>query len=85
MPYMPELPYSFEAIVNYNHSVFNIHGIHTSPAGLESTCLVLCYGLGEGIYIIVILLLVMGVILAWKICLNLFYCFMLFQTYFTRE
>ena len=44
---MPELPYSFEAIVNYNHSVYNIHGIHTAPAGLESTCLVLCYGLGN--------------------------------------
>ena len=47
MPYMPELPYSYEAIVNYNHSVYNIHGIHTAPAGLESTCLVLCYGLGK--------------------------------------
>ena len=46
MPYMPELPRPFEAIINYNHSVYKIHGIHTTPAGLESTCLVLCYGLG---------------------------------------
>ncbi|KAI0215006.1 ER membrane protein complex subunit 1 [Lamellibrachia satsuma] len=45
MPYMPELPRPFEAIINYNQSVYKIHGIHTAPAGLESTCLVLCYGL----------------------------------------
>ena len=47
MPYMPELPRPFEAIINYNQSVYKIHGIHTAPAGLESTCLVLCYGLGR--------------------------------------
>jgi len=46
MPYMPELPKPYEAIINYNQSVYKIQGIHTAPAGLESTCLVLCYGLG---------------------------------------
>ncbi|KAK2174177.1 hypothetical protein NP493_820g01017 [Ridgeia piscesae] len=45
MPYMPELPKPYEAIINYNQSVYKIQGIHTAPAGLESTCLVLCYGL----------------------------------------
>ena len=46
MPYMPELPRPYDRVVNYNQSVFNIRGIHTAPAGLESTSLVLCYGLG---------------------------------------
>ncbi|XP_064629026.1 ER membrane protein complex subunit 1-like isoform X2 [Lineus longissimus] len=45
IPYIPELPLQTEAFVNYNHSVFNIRGIHTAPAGLESTSLVLAYGL----------------------------------------
>ena len=47
IPYIPELPLQTEAFVNYNHSVFNIRGIHTAPAGLESTSLVLAYGLGK--------------------------------------
>ena len=46
MPYMPELMRPFEAIINYNQSVTNVKGIHTAPAGLESTSLVLVYGLG---------------------------------------
>ncbi|XP_052082314.1 ER membrane protein complex subunit 1-like isoform X2 [Mytilus californianus] len=45
IPYIPELPVSTEAIINYNQSIYNIIGIHTSPAGLESTSLVLAYGL----------------------------------------
>lgn len=47
IPYIPELPVSTEAIINYNQSIYNIVGIHTSPAGLESTSLVLAYGLGK--------------------------------------
>lgn len=46
IPYIPELPVNAEAIINYNQSLYNVQGIHTSPAGLESTSLVLSYGLG---------------------------------------
>ncbi|XP_065936544.1 ER membrane protein complex subunit 1 isoform X2 [Magallana gigas] len=45
IPYIPELPVNAEAIINYNQSLYNVQGIHTSPAGLESTSLVLSYGL----------------------------------------
>ncbi|CAD5117833.1 DgyrCDS6579 [Dimorphilus gyrociliatus] len=45
LPYIPELPKLFEAMVNYNQSVYRVKGIHTAPAGLESTSLVLTYGL----------------------------------------
>lgn len=47
IPYIPELPVNAEAIINYNQSLYNVQGIHTSPAGLESTSLVLSYGLGK--------------------------------------
>ena len=47
VPYIPELPRMFEATINYNRSVYNVRKIHTAPAGLESTCLVLAYGLGK--------------------------------------
>lgn len=47
IPYMPELPIQMDAIVNYNQSVHRVTGIHTSPSGLESTCLVFVYGLGK--------------------------------------
>ena len=47
VPYMPELPRPYDRIINYNQTVFNVRGIHTAPAGLESTSLVLCYGLGK--------------------------------------
>ena len=47
VPYMPELPRPFEMQVNYNQSVFNVRAIQTAPAGLESTSVVLCYGLGK--------------------------------------
>jgi len=52
---MPELPRPYDRIINYNQSVFNIRGIHTAPAGLESTSLVLCYGLGK-LHILLVLL-----------------------------
>ena len=47
VPYVPELPRPYDRIINYNQSVLNVRGIHTAPAGLESTSLVLCYGLGK--------------------------------------
>lgn len=46
IPYMPELPIPSEAIINYNQTVQRVKGIHTTPSGLESTCLVFVYGLG---------------------------------------
>jgi ER membrane protein complex subunit 1 len=45
IPYIPELPLQHESMINYNQTITNIRGIHTSPSGLESTCLVLVYGL----------------------------------------
>ncbi|KAK0061557.1 ER membrane protein complex subunit 1 [Biomphalaria pfeifferi] len=45
IPYVPEIPLSTEALVNYNRSVFNVDGVFTSPAGLESTSLVFVYGI----------------------------------------
>ncbi|XP_071839579.1 ER membrane protein complex subunit 1-like [Apostichopus japonicus] len=45
IPYIPELIAPPTAYINYNQSVFGIENVHTSPAGLESTCLVLAYGL----------------------------------------
>ncbi|XP_011347662.1 ER membrane protein complex subunit 1 isoform X3 [Ooceraea biroi] len=45
IPYMPEIPIHMDAIINYNQSVARVMGIHTSPSGLESTCLVFVYGL----------------------------------------
>lgn len=47
VPYIPELPLPNEAVINYNQSLSRIKGIHTSPSGLESTCLVLVHGLGK--------------------------------------
>lgn len=47
IPYMPELPLSSESIINYNKSIPDLRGIYTAPSGLESTCLVVAYGLGE--------------------------------------
>lgn len=47
IPYMPELPIPPESIINYNKSLPHINGIHAAPSGLESTSLVLVYGLGE--------------------------------------
>lgn len=47
IPYMPEIPIHTDAIINYNQSVSRVLGIHTSPSGLESTCLIFVHGLGE--------------------------------------
>ncbi|KAL5013663.1 hypothetical protein ScPMuIL_007933 [Solemya velum] len=45
IPYIPEIPVNTEAILNYNQSLYAVRHIHTAPAGLESTSLVLAYGL----------------------------------------
>ncbi|XP_002731135.3 ER membrane protein complex subunit 1-like [Saccoglossus kowalevskii] len=45
IPYLPELPISTEAYINYNKTVLGVRGVQTAPAGLESTSLVLVYGL----------------------------------------
>ncbi|XP_012563007.1 ER membrane protein complex subunit 1 [Hydra vulgaris] len=45
LPYSPELPVSPKGFINYNMTVEKIRGIHTASAGLESTSLVLAYGL----------------------------------------
>lgn len=46
MPYVPELPVPSEMMINYNQTIFNIKNILTAPTSLESTSLVLAYGLG---------------------------------------
>lgn len=46
-PYMPELPLSWDNTINYNQTVFRIRDIHSEPSGLESTSLIVAYGLGE--------------------------------------
>lgn len=45
IPYIPELPLQHESFLNYNQTVANIKGIYSAPSGLESTSLVLVYGL----------------------------------------
>ncbi|XP_078741707.1 ER membrane protein complex subunit 1-like, partial [Lampetra fluviatilis] len=45
IPYSPELPLPTEWNINYNQSVAQVRAVHTSPTGLESTCLVVAYGL----------------------------------------
>ncbi|XP_076019538.1 ER membrane protein complex subunit 1 [Genypterus blacodes] len=45
IPYAPELLIRTEWFVNYNQSITRVRGIHTAPSGLESTCLVVAYGL----------------------------------------
>jgi len=45
LPYMPEIPIATEDMLNYNQTVALTHGIKTSSSGLESTSLVLIYGL----------------------------------------
>ncbi|XP_043081217.1 ER membrane protein complex subunit 1 isoform X2 [Puntigrus tetrazona] len=45
IPYAPEMPIREEWFVNYNQTVSRVRGIHTAPSGLESTCLVVAYGL----------------------------------------
>ncbi|XP_019944740.2 ER membrane protein complex subunit 1 [Paralichthys olivaceus] len=45
IPYAPELLIRTEWFINYNQTVSRVRGIHTAPSGLESTCLVVAYGL----------------------------------------
>jgi len=45
VPYMPELPIATEDLINYNQTVLQIEGIKTASSGLESTSLMLAYGL----------------------------------------
>uniref|UniRef100_A0AC34GTR0 ER membrane protein complex subunit 1 n=1 Tax=Panagrolaimus sp. ES5 TaxID=591445 RepID=A0AC34GTR0_9BILA len=45
VPYIPELPVATEELINYNQTVSHIHGIKTAPSGLESTSLMLAYGM----------------------------------------
>jgi len=45
IPYIPELPLPSEQIINYNQTISRIKNIYTAPSGLESTCLVVAYGL----------------------------------------
>ncbi|XP_023188053.1 ER membrane protein complex subunit 1 isoform X1 [Xiphophorus maculatus] len=45
IPYSPELIIRTEWFINYNQTVGRVRGIHTAPSGLESTCLVVAYGL----------------------------------------
>ncbi|XP_063064520.1 ER membrane protein complex subunit 1 [Engraulis encrasicolus] len=45
IPYAPELPIRTEWFINYNQTVSRVRGIFTAPSGLESTCLVVAYGL----------------------------------------
>uniref|UniRef100_H3BIS7 ER membrane protein complex subunit 1 n=1 Tax=Latimeria chalumnae TaxID=7897 RepID=H3BIS7_LATCH len=45
IPYAPELPIRTEWFINYNQTVSRVKGIYTAPSGLESTCLVVIYGL----------------------------------------
>ncbi|CAH1114196.1 unnamed protein product [Psylliodes chrysocephalus] len=45
IPYMPEIPLSSEAIINYNQTLYRIKGIEVAPARLESTSHILVHGL----------------------------------------
>ncbi|XP_016138578.1 ER membrane protein complex subunit 1-like [Sinocyclocheilus grahami] len=45
IPYAPEMPIREEWFINYNQTVSRVRGIYTAPSGLESTCLVVAYGL----------------------------------------
>lgn len=45
IPYIPELVIQHENIINYNQTIAKISGIYTAASGLESTCLVMVYGL----------------------------------------
>ncbi|XP_068601066.1 ER membrane protein complex subunit 1 [Brachionichthys hirsutus] len=45
IPYAPELLIRTEWFINYNQTVARVRGIYTAPSGLESTCLVVAYGL----------------------------------------
>jgi len=44
-PYIPELPFPHDSILNYNQTILGVKNIVTSASGLESTTLVFVYGL----------------------------------------
>lgn len=52
LPYIPELPFMQENMINYNKTIARIQSIFTAPSGLESTCLVLVAGLGECFFLL---------------------------------
>ncbi|XP_063798200.1 ER membrane protein complex subunit 1 [Pseudophryne corroboree] len=45
IPYTPDIQIHAERFINYNQTVSRMRGIYTTPSGLESTCLVVAYGL----------------------------------------
>ncbi|XP_063001103.1 ER membrane protein complex subunit 1 [Elgaria multicarinata webbii] len=45
MPYSPDVQIHAERFINYNQTISRMRGIYTAPSGLESTCLVVAYGL----------------------------------------
>ncbi|XP_016050451.2 ER membrane protein complex subunit 1 isoform X3 [Erinaceus europaeus] len=45
IPYSPDVQIHAERFINYNQTVARMRGIYTAPSGLESTCLVVAYGL----------------------------------------
>ncbi|KAM9299129.1 ER membrane protein complex subunit 1 [Gastrophryne carolinensis] len=45
IPYTPDIQIHAERFINYNQTVSRMKGLYTAPSGLESTCLVVAYGL----------------------------------------
>ncbi|CAI9605534.1 unnamed protein product, partial [Staurois parvus] len=45
IPYTPDIQIHAERFINYNQTVSRMKGVYTAPSGLESTCLVVAYGL----------------------------------------
>nr|XP_020637786.1 ER membrane protein complex subunit 1 isoform X2 [Pogona vitticeps] len=45
IPYSPDVQIHAERFINYNQTISRMRGIYTAPSGLESTCLVVVYGL----------------------------------------
>ncbi|XP_077167763.1 ER membrane protein complex subunit 1 [Paroedura picta] len=45
IPYSPDVQIHAERFINYNQTISQMRGIYTAPSGLESTCLVVAYGL----------------------------------------
>uniref|UniRef100_A0A7M4FKS6 ER membrane protein complex subunit 1 n=1 Tax=Crocodylus porosus TaxID=8502 RepID=A0A7M4FKS6_CROPO len=45
IPYSPDVQIHAERFINYNQTISRMRGIYTAPSGLESTCLVVAFGL----------------------------------------
>ncbi|XP_048375380.1 ER membrane protein complex subunit 1 isoform X2 [Sphaerodactylus townsendi] len=45
IPYSPDVQIHAERFINYNQTISRMRGLYTAPSGLESTCLVVAYGL----------------------------------------